>query len=306
MTTDPITTPVEWEFESLDSCIVCGGSEFTDRLKDDRDGIPLSFVRCHTCSALVQNPRPTVATLRQYFSSEVFFGSKGNQPSEKDTGYYDYEEWEASYASNAGAILGLIAKHSAPPVDLLEIGSATGWFLHAAQQAGYRVSGMDISQALADKVVERYQIPMTVESVEETALPDASFGVICNFGGIACWNNPQAAFENLLRLLKPGGIFCFNYTDHESLVARLRGDRFFEFNHASLVIHSRDSMHHLLDQFGLRILLEKTQWQHASVSRILSYLKLSRMYRLAMRLKIGRWCLRVPAVGTRLVVCQKA
>lgn len=296
---------IRWEFIPVKHCPICSSERLSKYHEETRRGLPLVFTRCQSCQALIQNPRLSPESLKAYFSSSYFIGRPGAQPQEDDLGYFDYSAWEKSYRENAGPLLHHIRRKIPPPARLLEIGGATGWLLKAARDEGYEVTGLDISAELARSVEAKYGIQVRVSSIEEAQFLAGSFDVLSCFGGIACWQEPRTAFEKIRSFLRPRGIFCFNYTDHQSITAYLRGRHFYEYNHASLVIYTRNAIHRLLKQYGFRMVSEKTHIQKASLGRIASYLKFNRLYQLLTRLGLNDLSLWVPAVGTRLVLTEK-
>ncbi|MGP7976835.1 MAG: class I SAM-dependent methyltransferase [Desulfobaccales bacterium] len=272
---------------------------------EHRRGIPLRFEVCNQCNVVFQNPHPSQSCLRRFFSSSLFIGEQGNKPQDDCIAYYDYSAWEKCYKKNAEPILSLLGQIKPPPAKLLEIGGATGWFLKAAKDSGYDVEGLDISSTLADLVRNRYNINVKVSSIEEADFADEYFDIVCNFGGIGCWYEPHKAFNNVNRILKKGGIFCFNFTDYKSIIAKLRGGKFFEYNHASLFIYTADAIKKLLENHSFKVYSESIHYQYASIGRILSYLKYNKLYRLANTLHIDNIAIKVPVISTKIVMAIK-
>jgi len=296
---------MKYNFINLKQCVVCNSNKLIPFFYDKRQNIDLSFMKCEKCNALIQNPRFDDKSLKDYFCSSDFFGSKNTEPTSDTLGYYNYSDWEQCYKKNAGPILNKIKKFIKPPAKLLEIGSATGWFLFQSQKYGYDAIGLDISKPLAESVKIKYNIDVKVNSIENCDFSDSSFDIICNFGGIACWANPIIAMKNINRILKQDGLFCFNYTDYNNIIAKLSGKKYFEFNHASMVIYTQSSMHYLLKENGFKILTESTHWQYASIKRILTYLKFFSISNLFEKIYLSKMILKIPVIGTNLVFCKR-
>lgn len=295
----------KWEFIEQDKCPICNSISYQVHHSENRRGVPLRFVICDQCSVVFQNPRPSDSCLNQYFSSSLFIGEQDNKPQDDCIGYYDYSAWEKCYKKNAEPIISFLSRIKTPPAKLLEIGGATGWFLKSAKESGYDVEGLDISSMLAEIVRSRYNINVKVSSIEKADFPDQYFDIVCNFGGIGCWHEPHKALENINRILKEGGIFCFNYADYKSLIAKLRGKKFFEYNHASLFIYTAEAIRNLLEDHSFQIYSESIHYQYASIGRILSYLKYNKLYNLANALNFNNIIIKVPVISTKLVLAIK-
>ncbi|MBE7440208.1 MAG: class I SAM-dependent methyltransferase [Spirochaetales bacterium] len=91
--------------------------------------------------------------------------------------------------------------------ELLEIGCATGFFLKEAQSAGFSVRGLEVSDFAAREARSR-DLPVTAGSFldfTETTV----FDVVAAFYVLEHFSDQRAAFEQISRLIKPGGLFLF-------------------------------------------------------------------------------------------------
>lgn len=286
-----------------EGCPLCGAVERRTHLNRMIRGIPLQFSRCVVCGCIFQDPIPDAATLRSYFSSTQFVNDGHHTSDLADTlGYYDYNAWDFSYRRTASIRLRNIARWVPPPADLLEIGTATGSFLDEARGRGYRTRGLDISELLGRNAREQYGLDIETGFIEDHPLPPDSYDVICAFGGVACWWNPKNALANIRQALRPGGVFVLNFSDVSNILARIAGDGYPEFNHASLVVYSNETLAELLRNAGFSIVYNRTEWQYASLERIVTYWRSNTLQALVQALGISKVMVRIPAVGTRFVV----
>lgn len=254
----------------------------------------------------MQNPRLTREALSAYFSSSTF-ARDSNATDYKlgePLGYHDYDEWDASYKSTATLRLRRILRYARPPGRLLEIGTATGSFLDVARRYGFDVRGLDLSRRFAEMARVRYNLDIDSDFIEEAPLPRAHYDVVCAFGGIACWRDPVCGLRNIRQSLAPGGIFVLNFPNIDGLLGRVLGDKYPEFNHASLTIFSTRTMRRCLEAAGLRLMFVQSERQYASVSRIVTYLKSAIGRTLADRLHVSNMTLPVIAFGTMFGVCS--
>lgn len=299
---------LEWRFQDIDNCILCGSSPPWTVVFDSKvRGVPLRFVQCPECGFVFQNPRLTDESLNQYFSSKVFIcdGSQSEAAFDEHLGYYDYFDWDECYRRTAGLRLNRLSRYRAPPARLLEIGPASGSFLDEARKRGFTVSGLDISSAFAGFARETYGLDIEVGAIESHDFPDEHYDIVCAFGGISCWKDLRQGLDRVGAALRPGGLLAFNYSDFYGLPRRLRGDRYFEFNHASLSLLHRKVVLEALRRHGFEVLEHATETQVASLGRIATYLKIKPLQVAFETLRLAHLQIPVKAIGTKFVLCRK-
>jgi len=297
---------VEWNWEKVPACVACGHQGKQTIYEQTSSSITLCFVKCDACALVYQAPRLTRATSHAYFNSSLFWKENSSEESDPNVtlGYPDYDDWDPCYRETAKLRLQRIQRFCPPPARLLEIGTATGTFLQAAKLAGYDVEGVDVASEAARRASERFGLPIRRGFLEEIALPKAHYDVICVFGGISCWRDPLEGLRRVRASLKPGGFFVLNYPDRDSVVPKLMGRRYFEFNPASFTIFSRTSLGRCLKQAGFLPIFSQTERQIASLGRIFSYLKLRPLEKLAKKLHLTNLRLPVVVPGTVFEICR--
>lgn len=292
-------------FQHRKNCPICSSTEKKSNYHKVIRDIPLTFNQCKNCTLVYQDPYPSNEGLLDYFSSSLFIKDDLSTDDLKETlGYYDYENWDECYRKTALIRLNRIAKYQSPPGELLEIGTATGSFLNEARKFGFNVRGLDVSKTFAESAMARYKVQIDQGFIEEAQLPYQNYDVVSAFGGIACWYDPLRALARIKQALKPGGVFVFNYSHIDNPLARFSGEGYPEYNHASLLIYTRPSMHRLLTQAGFDVLEESVEWQYASMERIVTYWKSNFLRKIVDSLGINGITLKVPAIGTRFVICR--
>jgi len=88
---------------------------------------------------------------------------------------------------------------------LLDAGSGTGWFSKYAFEKGALVTSMDIGENLLKKVAEKCNSKCVIGSILDIPFPDNSFDFIVSSEVIEHTPDPLGAFDELHRVLKPGG-----------------------------------------------------------------------------------------------------
>lgn len=92
---------------------------------------------------------------------------------------------------------------------ILEAGSGRGRWVFYLRRLGYDVVGIDIAESdIAHAKQFDPSIPITYDDVLHTSFPDAAFGAVISLGVVEHFEDgPQSAFREVMRLLKPGGLF---------------------------------------------------------------------------------------------------
>jgi SAM-dependent methyltransferase len=103
-----------------------------------------------------------------------------------------------------------------PPAEtlILDIGAAQGRFVIGCARLGYRAIGVEPWAAAREvatqlSTMSGLNVEVLPGTAEATGLPSGHFDVVTCAAVIEHVDNPQAAFNEVYRLLKPGGIFWF-------------------------------------------------------------------------------------------------
>jgi 2-polyprenyl-3-methyl-5-hydroxy-6-metoxy-1,4-benzoquinol methylase len=97
---------------------------------------------------------------------------------------------------------------------ILDIGAAQGRFVVGCSRLGYRAMGVEPwvpAREMAAKIAVRAGLDIRIlpGTAEATGLPSEQFDVVTCASVIEHVNDVQAAFNEVYRILKPGGIFWF-------------------------------------------------------------------------------------------------
>ena len=82
-------------------------------------------------------------------------------------------------------------------------------FLRAARQLGYDVAGLEPHPDRAASVARELGIPMEQAFIEDDSLPPGRFDVVYHCDLLAHFPDPFRALSSMTRLLRPGGVLCF-------------------------------------------------------------------------------------------------
>ena len=102
---------------------------------------------------------------------------------------------------------------------LLDVGCATGFFVRAAQDAGWIASGVEANPFQAE-FAQQAGLDVRNETIEDTTFPEGSFDAVTLFEIIEHVKQPMAILRKAYRLLRPGGM-VFLYTPNFDCASRL-------------------------------------------------------------------------------------
>ncbi len=195
-----MSTPVN--LESV-CCDLCG--------KDDAALLVVKngfhVVRCRGCTLVYVNPRPRVTALTAQYETDSFFGHQVERANDK------------SWRPQAQARMALINRLQPVRGALLDVGCSAGWFLSVARDAGWKVSGLDVS-APAVAYSRSRGLDARVATLDSHGLPAGSFDVITMFDCIEHMPSPLTALRAVRALLAPGGVVMITTPNVEGLFPR--------------------------------------------------------------------------------------
>ena len=121
----------------------------------------------------------------------------------------------AHFDRRHGVVLDMLARESAGR-RLLEVGCGAGFFLKAAERAGWHVEGIELSDEASRFAVERLQLPIRRERAEAAAIAPGSFDVAAMFDVIEHLFDPAAVVSAIARALAPGGTLVVSTPNFDS------------------------------------------------------------------------------------------
>ena len=205
-------------------------------------------VRCLDCGMVYTNPRP---------GREALLAGYGSCVDEM------YLRESSSRSINAHLSLNVI-KRFAPSGKLLEIGSATGYFLNAAR-ADFDAQGLEPSAWACKIARERFKLDVYPEPLETDRFPAGTFDVVAMTDVIEHLIDPKDALRRAAAWLKPGGLLYLVTPDIGSLSALLLRGYWWGLRPAHLQYFDRDTLRRMLRETGFEVKLEK------SFGRMFSY-----------------------------------
>ena len=189
---------VERKNKSINACMV--GSSRTTAMTG-------RIVRCRPCRFGFQESPPSEADLVHLYH-------------EMDTRVYETEA--RGRAKTAAAHLSLVQTYTKGQGSI-DVGGASGLFLRCALEAGWQVTGVEVSHQLCEKAREVLSPNATVHCspLQSAPLPRASFDVITLWDVLEHVRNPIQFLKLCASLLKPTGYLFANVPNLDSVQSRL-------------------------------------------------------------------------------------
>ena len=118
----------------------------------------------------------------------------------------------------------VLAPHSTRGT-LLDAGCATGTFLAAAHERGWRTFGADVAPAALTLAKTQLQLAVANATLHAQPFPCNVFNVITAFHTLEHLPSPRRAVQEFYRLLKPNGWLMVEVPNSASIEARVQGPR---------------------------------------------------------------------------------
>ena len=189
-------------------CALCGARDTRRLYTKFNWGIE----QCRRCRLIYANPRAPEETILARYSSEYFWNEYLPAVAAPG-GKYDLEYQDQRHA----AMLRLVRRHSPHGKRLLEVGTGAGFFLKAAQRAGWETAGLELSSEGSAFARDRLGLDVRTERAEEMSFPAGSFDVAVMFDVIEHLFDPVAVLEATRRAVAPGGIFVVSTPNFDAL-----------------------------------------------------------------------------------------
>ena len=205
-------------YERLENCPVCGKTEFKNFLVvKDKSVSQESFVivQCENCSFKFTNPRPDQESIGAYYESEDYISH-----SDTNKGLIN-KAYQVVRSIAVKDKLELINKLS-PKGAILDYGCGTGYVLAACQKDGWKVEGFEPNPTANKQAEER--LGKYVEKVSLERFEKASFEIITMWHVLEHVHTLNETFQELLALLKPGGVMLVAVPNADSLDAQKYGE----------------------------------------------------------------------------------
>jgi 2-polyprenyl-3-methyl-5-hydroxy-6-metoxy-1,4-benzoquinol methylase len=238
---------VEWEETN---CLLCNGRRWFTLLEAPDctaggSGLWFAVVQCQDCGLCFTNPRPTPASLEQFYPTE--YRPHKLRPRTRDS----------SWRSRLLMLRGLrqrdtIGWHGEGR--LLDFGCGGGAYLDRMHRRGWRVTGLDTSVNAVEAVRKRLGLPALIGTLPHPELRPASFDVITMRHSLEHVHSPLEVLRSARRLLAPGGKLVVAVPNIDSLAFRWFGHAWFGLDLPRHLTHFTPlTLQVMLQRVGFRV-----------------------------------------------------
>lgn len=258
-------------FESV-PCNLCGSADletvYDARADLERDRQPADkfrassdelltqpLVRCRRCSLLFVNPRFATGVMLDGYASGA------------DPVYVSQMPARVRTFERTIAHINLLRPGKGR---LLDVGTAAGGFLKAANDDGWDATGIEPNHWLADWGRKEYGVTIHVGSIDAITLPPGSFDVVTLWDVIEHTPDPLHVLRRAHRLLMPGGLLVVNYPDIGSWIARLLGRKWPFLSSVHLYYFTRTTIRMALDRAAFDTIDIRPHLQRLTLQYIMS------------------------------------
>lgn len=235
--------------ESVSCCVGCvENDEILFSAHDLLHNLPGEYnvVKCRTCGLMRTNPRPTPETISIYYPDNYgpYLGSIVN---------LDKQEQHFGLKQFLKPLINRIFNFNStvlPPQEsgrMLEIGCASGSFLHQMTGKGWQVQGIEFSEKAA-QAAQKLGYSVHISALETAPKPENPFDLIVGWMVLEHLHDPVGGLQKLREWAKPNAWLVLSIPNAGSLEFRLFKDKWYALQ---LPTH----LHHFTPQSVEKVLL---------------------------------------------------
>jgi SAM-dependent methyltransferase len=202
------------------NCNMCGSNhtELAMIGVDRLHGLNGTFrlVRCRQCGLFYLNPRPEPDELHNYYPTDYI---PYTTAIEDETSFFKRLDRRYGLYKRCRVIVSCFDR----PGRLLDVGCATGVFLHGMRRRGWETYGVDISSKATEYAKERFGLDVFTGTVAEAAFANNFFDVVTLWDVLEHVYDPRGTLLEISRILRPGGLLVLSLPSLESFEASLFG-----------------------------------------------------------------------------------
>ncbi len=235
------------------ACDLCGSakSEQMYALVDTFYHLPGEFVmrRCVECGLMYLSPRPTPHSISRYYPRD--YASYRPPIEDEHFALMRYMRRRKLIKRRA-----LIEKYSGLREGrILDVGCATGLFLHEMQTSGWETVGIEPIQSAAEFARLRFGLEIFQGMLGDAPFSPQSFDVITFWDVLEHTFSPSAELAHAARLLRPGGVIAINVPNWNSFDRRPFGANWQGFDPPRhLYVFSQQTLTQFLARAGFHVL----------------------------------------------------
>src|SRR5947209_13187602 len=236
-------------------CLLCGNLAGNQILFE----LTRPIIRCAACGLVYASPIVGEGGDHDYTESYYRQGV-----------YADYLSDREAIRRNAGRALKDLERLAPGGRSLLDVGCATGFFLEAARDKGWKVRGLEISEYASEYAREELRLDVESASITTLTRDYPKFDVITLWDTIEHLDRPDVALANARLMMRDKGVLVLSTGDYGSLLRRVSGKRWRLFaDPTHNFFFDERTIKRLLSQMGYEIIRLMRRGKWVSLSMIL-------------------------------------
>ncbi|MDF3818733.1 class I SAM-dependent methyltransferase [Leptospira sp. 96542] len=220
-----------------DECPLNSNCEWVPLYKTTGNYKDLNIQICKTCNLQALNPRPKQNTL---YNEEYYTGkAEYSYTDERSLGKYFSYVWDARIKN---------IQKFVKSGNFLDIGSSFGGLLARAKKKGFTVQGVEISKYASD-YANANGISTFNGNLLDANFPSSFFSVITMIEVIEHIENPKRFFQEITRILKPGGLLVLQTANFEGWQAKESGSAYHYYMPGHVFYYSDTILKNILTHY---------------------------------------------------------
>jgi len=233
------------------SCDLCNADDSVTLYAGDawRQSVPngLALVRCRQCGLMYMNPRPGPAEIGSYYADSY---TPYKQAIEDEHGRLMRWARRRKLIARRRIIERFSGLRSGR---ILDVGCATGLFLHEMALAGWQTAGIEPNASAAHYGRSRFGLDVFEGMIEQAPYRPGSFDVVTFWDVLEHTFSPSETLSRSAELLRPGGLLTINVPNWDSIERQWFGPHWIGLDPPRhLYVFTRDTLTELLYRAGFR------------------------------------------------------
>lgn len=205
---------------NITNCPICNSSK-TSKAFDAVDHFSTKetfpICDCNSCGFRFTNYFPSVDTIGRYYDSPDYISHSDSRKGLINLLYHFFRKQMLKKKVN------LVSKYVVPRqkdnIRILDIGSGTGYFLNAAKERGYTVTGIEKDSNARDYAITNFGLNVKDEQ-SLWAIENELFDVITLWHVLEHIENLNEVVAKINSILKPNGVVIIALPNHDSYDAK--------------------------------------------------------------------------------------
>lgn len=211
-----------------------------------------TVVQCARCQLLFVSPRISSEKIADNYRGKSYF-----EREDSVTGYKNYLQDRDLHVAFFKKQLEEL-EQLAPKGKLLDVGCAGGFLLEEARQRGWETEGVELSSFASDYARNTLGLKVTTCDLRSAAFAAETFDVVVMDDVIEHFEYPLVEAREVLRILKPGGLYLLHTPNAASYWRPLMGKRWIHLKpDEHLYYFDPKTITRLLEKAGFEVLSAK-------------------------------------------------